>query len=218
MLSGCGGGGGSGGGTTTVPSLTSPSELTVNVDPSCTMVPQNGYVTVAPASASSTACAAGIAHPGSNQIPVSIVYGSGAGVCPVNTALIVSANTSCGVLTNNYIPGQSSTVTLAPNISNALQQFVKTWTVSYQCHCGDYGSCTMPIDASGQIVNGSCNDHEFGTFPVTGAVDANGNFSGSGNNNGDVFSGTLSGAGTGSGTWFLPSSSDSGPWTATGAP
>lgn len=224
LLSGCGGGGGAGSGTTTSTSLTSPSQLTVNVDSSCTMVPQSGYdtVTVAPASAPGTACAAGVAAapPGSSQILVSIIYGTVAGAeCPVNSALIVSTNTTnCGVLSTNYIPGQGSTVTLAPNASTALQQFVKTWTVNYQCSCGDSGSCNMPIVSTGLIAGGSCTDKDLGNFTVNGAVDASGNFNGTGSN-GDVFSGTLNGTNdTGSGTWFRPSSNQAGAWTAGVAP
>ncbi len=218
LLAGCGGGGGGGGsGTTATASTTTSTQLTVDVDSTC-QIPQNGYVNVAPANGTSAQCAAGVFSPGVNQSMVTVLFGNGAGVCPVNTALLVSAaTTNCGTLTNSYIPGQSTTIYLSPAANTALQQFIGTWSLSYQCHCGDSGSCTMPIDGTGHVTNGSCNDAEKGPFAVTGAVDANGHFAGGGSSNGDVFSGTLTvspTSKTGSGTWFLPNSSDSGPWAA----
>ena len=217
-LAACGGGGGGGSGTPSVtPTSATSVQLTVNVDPACP-IPSNGYVNVTPANAPSTSCAAGVFASGSNQSSVTVLYGNGSGYCPANTALEVSAaTTSCGTLTNSYIPGQSTTITLSPANKSAFQQFVGNWSLSYQCHCGDSGSCSMPIDSTGHIVNGSCTDAEKGPFAVTGAVDANGHFSGGGSSNGDVFSGTLTVSPTskaGSGTWFLPNSSDSGPWAA----
>ena len=223
-LAACGGGGGGGStsvsststSTTSTSSTQTPSELTVTIASGC-QLPANGSVSVAPANAASTACAAGVPTPGSSQILVPILYGSGAGYCPANMALLVSASTSCGVLTNSFIPGQTSTITLAPAANTALQQFIGTWSLSYHCNCGgDSGSCTIPIDSTGKIVNGSCQDANRGTISVSGAVDASGNFNGNGPTTGDVFSGTLSGTNkTGSGTWVLPNASDSGPWTAT---
>ena len=216
-LAGCGGGGG-GGGTSTTPtsSTLTPSDLTVTIDPSC-QLPANGSVIVAPANAASSVCAAGVPTAGSNQVVVPILYGSGAGYCPANMALLVSANTSCGVLTNSFIPGQTSTITLAPAANNALKQFMGNWSLSYHCNCGgDSGSCSIAIGSTGKITAGSCQDATRGTISVSGAVDASGNFNGDSPSTGDVFSGTLSSISkTGSGTWVLPAASDSGPWTAT---
>lgn len=233
-LAGCGGGGGAGGSSlspsnTPGPTLT-PAQLTVNVDPAC-QLPSNGDIQVAPANAPAAACAVGLNSTatlnasGGQQVLVSILYGNGAGECPADTALVVSAASttpagSCGTLTNSFIPGQSSSVTLSPAVNNALAQFMGTWTVSYACTCGgDSGTCSMPIDASGKIVNGSCQDTPKGgtpySFAVSGAVNQSGFFQGTGNNGADLFSGRLSpSTKSGGGTWALPAANDSGPWQA----
>ncbi len=227
-LAGCGGGGGGASTTTSgTPSTTStsttPSQLTVNVDSTCTL-PAGGSVLVAPASAPGAACAAGLATSGSNQVLVSIVYGNSAPYCPAGSALVVSAGTTnCGTLTNSFIPGQSNTITLTPAVNAALAKFQGSWTVSYACSCGGAkGSCSMPIDQNGKIVNGSCQDSVRKiTFGLTGAVNQSGYFSGNSTSTSDVFSGQLtapsaSASGSGSGSWAVPSAGDSGPWTATG--
>lgn len=226
-LAGCGGGGGGASTTTSTTSTTStttaPSQLTVNVDNTCTL-PSGGSVLVAPASAPGAACAAGLATSGSNQVLVSIIYGNSAPYCPASSALVVSAGTTnCGTLTNSFIPGQSSTITLAPAVNTALAKFQGNWTLSYACPCGGgKGSCNMPVDQNGKIINGSCQDSVRNiSFGVTGAVNQSGYFSGTSTSTSDYFTGQLtapsaSASGTGSGSWAVPSAGDSGPWTATG--
>ncbi|MDE2120861.1 MAG: hypothetical protein KGJ64_09210 [Betaproteobacteria bacterium] len=99
-LAGCGGGGGGSTAGSISSVATAPSQLTVNVDSTCTL-PSGGSVLVAPASAPTQACAAGLDTPGSNQVLVSIAYGTSAPYCPASSALVVSAvTTNCGTLTN----------------------------------------------------------------------------------------------------------------------